>query len=391
MAKNNEFKKKQKLSRRLRLIILGGFLIFSTTIGIMHQVLDKDKWVPVGVDALCPFGGIESAYTLITSGSMLPKIAISSFILLGATILIAILFRRSFCGNICALGALQELFDKIGKILLKKRYHIPKIIDRPARYLKYALLIAIIILSIVFGKLIIRPYDPWATYHHIISADLFSEFLFGFIILLISIIGSVFYNRFFCKYLCPMGAFLGIINKIGIFRIKRNEKTCINCMACDKACPVNINIQKKSEITSSECLSCNECVNVCPEKDTLTIKTPGSKRHLSATTFLLISALVFLIVVGSTTLTGQFKWNLESIYEHTIKTGAFDYSAIKGRDTFKDVSDASGIPKEAFIKYFSLTEEEFSEPIKETAHKEGSNFDTADVRAFVHKQLESSL
>lgn len=61
---------------------------------------------PVGVDALCPFGGIESAITLVFTGSMLERVAWSSFILLLATLIIALVFRRSFCGHICPLGAL---------------------------------------------------------------------------------------------------------------------------------------------------------------------------------------------------------------------------------------------------------------------------------------------
>jgi len=143
---------------------------------------------------------------------MIKRIAASTFILLAATILVAIIFRRSFCGNICAFGALQELFGKLCSKIFRKRPTLTPAIDKPARYLKYAVLLIIVVLSAVTGELIIRPYDPWAAYHHLFSKELFEEFAIGFFVLIAILLGSIVYDRFFCKYLCPMSAFLPIKN-----------------------------------------------------------------------------------------------------------------------------------------------------------------------------------
>jgi polyferredoxin len=70
---------------------------------------------------------------------------------------------------------------------------------------------------VVLGQLAIRPYDPWAAWNHLIGPDLFAEFLAGFIVLAASLVGSLLFDRFFCKYLCPMGAFLAVIRRIGWF------------------------------------------------------------------------------------------------------------------------------------------------------------------------------
>ena len=86
--------KVRRTSRIIRLIVLLLVLIASTLLGIMHQY--SKGWVPPGVDAFCPFGGIESALSLIATGTMLKKIAWSSFTLLLAVLLIVVLFRRSF-------------------------------------------------------------------------------------------------------------------------------------------------------------------------------------------------------------------------------------------------------------------------------------------------------
>lgn len=208
MASEKSDKRSQRIFRRVRLGVLVFSLAAATTLSILHQYVTGTK--PVGVDALCPFGGIEAAFTLVMTGSLLAKIAWSSFILLFGTVVVALVFRRVFCGKICALGALQELFSRLGRAIFRKRFTVPAAIDKPARYLKYLALALIVIFSAVTGQLIIRPYDPWAAWNHLLSVELISGFLVGLIILVVSLVGSMLYDRFFCKYLCPMGGFLGL-------------------------------------------------------------------------------------------------------------------------------------------------------------------------------------
>jgi polyferredoxin len=374
----------QKLNRNIRWIVLLFILILSTVIGLLHQYPLGAR--TIGVDAFCPFGGIESAFTLITTGVMLQKIAWSSFIILFATIIVALIFRRSFCGNICPLGTLQEIFSRLGKLIFpKKNPVVPLSIDRPVRYLKYIVLIVFVVISAWLGTLAIRPYDPWAAFHHITTADLFTEFMIGFIILIISLLGSIVYNRIFCKYLCPMGGFLGLINRIGWFRVRRVEETCTHCKACNKACPVNIPVEDLEEVSSSECINCNLCVDACPIKDTLIISGP-KKTIISSRTVVLASLAVFIIVLGISTVTGSFKWTVTALSETVSETNEFDPANIKGSDTFKDVSMITGIPMELFLERFKISEEEFIGLIKDAAHKENSGFDTESVRQFVIEQ-----
>jgi NAD-dependent dihydropyrimidine dehydrogenase PreA subunit len=200
-------------------------------------------------------------------------------------------------------------------------------------------------------------------------------------------LGSVFYDRFFCKYLCPMGAFLGLINRIGLFRISRNDETCIHCHACNKACPVNIDVESKTDVHSSECINCQLCVNACPVKDTLYVKGPR-KRKLHPLAVSLVTLGIFIVVVGIATATGGFEWKLKTLEQTVESSGIFNPDEIKGRDTWKQVSDLTGIPKELFMEEFSITDEDFEAPIKDAANKPGSGFETEDVREFVRKKLE---
>jgi polyferredoxin len=382
-AKSN--KATQRAFRGARLAVLVASLVVATAAAILHQKLGATK--PVGVDALCPFGGIESAITLVLTGTLIQRVAWTSFAVLAASLIMALVFRRVFCGKICAFGALQELFARLGKLLFRRRLTVPKAIDRPARYLKYLVLLGIVIWSAITAQLVIRPYDPWAAWNHILSVELFAEFLIGFIILVVSLVGSVLYDRFFCKYLCPMGGFLGLVNGLGWFRVKRNDATCTHCMACDKACPVNIKVEAVAQVQNAECIACNLCVAACPVKDTLFVGGPRKGKIHPFAVLGITVAIFAAVVVGSSFIPGV-EWTQKSITQVVEETKSFKADDIKGSDTFKAVADLAGIPREAFLEEFGITADQFEEPIKDSAHAPGSTFDTEAVREFVRARLK---
>ena len=229
---------------------------------------------------MCPFGGVETLFSLIAGAGFIEKTAASAVVLFVGMLGMALVMRRSFCGQICPLGALQGVFGSIGGKLFRRRLEIPKAIDRPARFLKYGVLAFFSVWTWQAASLVMRPYDPWVAYAHVTSAELFAEFGIGVAILGVSLAGSLVYERFFCKYLCPTGAVLGLVSKVSLFGIKRDEDACINCSACDKACPMNIEVSTAQTVTSSECISCNECVNACPAAGALEVERgQGSKRN----------------------------------------------------------------------------------------------------------------
>ena len=385
MSDLKAYRARRKQVKAWRLAVLVILLAAATTLGCLHQL--KLARRPVGVDALCPFGGVESAITLIATGAMIQRVAWSSFILLLATLLIALVFRRSFCGHICPLGALQELAARLGKAIFGKRFSAPAAADRPLRYLKYAVLVVFVALSVILGQLAIRPYDPWVAWNHLISADLFREFLVGFIVLAVSLAGSLLFDRVFCKYLCPMGAFLAVLRRIGWFRVRRSDATCTHCYACDKACPVNIKVEAASEVRSLECIDCNLCVNACPVPNTLTLNGPRGKTRVSAGAALGITVAIFAVVIGVTSLAGSFQWTLKPLAETVQLNKAFDPAEIKGSNTLKEVAEVTGIPMAEFLERFKITEEEFLKPIRDVAHRATDGFETEELREFVRERL----
>ncbi len=378
-------------ARMARWVVLAVVLVTITVIGYLHQTLAVGK--PAGVDALCPFGGLETAFSLVTSGLLLKRVALSAVILLGATLAVALVFRRSFCGQICPLGFIQEMFGGLGRRVFKKRPELPAWLDTPARFLKYLVLVVFIYLTWTAADLAIRPYDPWVAYMHLTSAEVLAEFGIGLGVLIAAVVGSFVYDRFFCKYLCPMGATLGLISRFSIFKVRRNEATCIDCKACDIACPVNLTVSEAQTVESAECINCNECVNACPVKDTLHVSSTKGKR-LSALAATGAVVLIFAVVVGAATATGDFQWKAATLADEIKNgqdsgggqadapmTGEFDVSLIKGRTSLAEVSEAAGIPAATFERVLGVPESEHGTPMKDIKAEYG--FSPEDVRTIV--------
>ena len=340
--------KNNKILKNIRYILLAIFLIHITVESYLHQVLGGGK--APSIHALCPYGGLESLYSLIFGGTFIEKIFSGTIIILIITVIIALIFRRSFCGLICPFGALQEFFGLIGKKIFKKRFIMPQNIDKPLRYVKYVILLITLFLAWQTAGLWVNSYDPWAAYGHLSEgiASLTEEYLIGFIILIVILIGSMLYDRFFCKYLCPMGAFYGLISKLSPSKITRNEDTCINCGLCNKNCPVNIKVSEVKEIKSAECINCQKCILSCPKNNTLEFKI---KNKSVKPVFVFISVFVlFFGGIGITKFIGIYEVTPAPITSETKLTP----EEIKGYMTLEDLSNGLKIDLDEVYKKLEL-------------------------------------
>ena len=241
------------------------------------------------------------------------------------------------------------------------------------------------------AELVMRPYDPWVAWAHLTAADLLSTYLIGFVILIVSLAGSLVYERFFCKYLCPAGALLGLLSRVSFLNIKRDAATCIDCGRCDKACMMNVEVATADVVTSSECISCNECVNACPVPGALKVTAAGGSRVPALAAAGVVVALM-VAIVGATTLTGSFEWKSAGLAEAAAESratsgdGSFDLMLIKGYTTLQEVADATGIPVEEFSAAFGVPAEELGLPLKDLKAKYG--FTPDYVREFVAMRLQ---
>jgi polyferredoxin len=126
------------------------------------------------------------------------------------------------------------------------------------------------------------------------------------------VIASVLMQNFWCRYLCPYGALLGIVSFISPLRIRRSEANCIDCAKCAKACPSALLVDKLISIKSAECTGCLECVAVCPAEGALDLTLPRWTRapkrgRLPAGAMAAAIAALFLGIVGFAKSAGY--WN----------------------------------------------------------------------------------
>ncbi len=382
--------KKRRTARRVRWGLLLTVLTSSTILGLLHTKRSGSFW-PVGVDALCPFGGLESLNSLILNGTYLKKVEFGSLALLIASVILVAIFGRSFCGRICPLGTLQEIFGRLGRRFVPKHGPIPRWLDRPARFLKYGVLAVFILWTWRAGELVMRPYDPWAAYHHLTSSELMTELGVGAIILFAALIGSLLYDRFFCRYACPMGAFLALGAKFSWFKVNRNAHTCIDCGACNTACPVALEVANTTTLDSPECIACGECIEACPVEDALVV----SDRRGFKISSIMVTAFTFLIffgIVALTTAAGSFEWSKTTLAQEVQRAGAgggsVDTESIKGWMSVDDIADATGLDPAEIAAPFGIAEDEYGIGLGEL--KEARGFEMYALREHVTALLSES-
>jgi NapH/MauN family ferredoxin-type protein len=366
----------------LRTIIQFSIVILVVVLSLIHQKLGVEKAAPV--DAYCPFGAIESLFTLIFKGEFLKRIFTSSFILMGIFFLATLFLGRVFCGYFCPLGAIQEWLRKLGRLMgIKKDLEIPEKFDKYFRYIKYAVLALVVYYSFYLGDLIFRNYDPYSSLMHF-GAEL-EEKIFGYSILAIIVIISLFSKSLWCRYFCPLGAFFGIIKKLSFFSIKRDNKTCISCGICDNVCPANLKIQNVDVINHADCISCGNCVTHCP-KSSLSYRI--LKKPISKKIFLAILIMLVIIPLAIAPYTSFWKTKPESNIVNF--KGEINVADIRGSNTLQYVIDVTKIPLEEFKSEFNMPKNvDTSLKLKEIGsvynliNENSENIDTEDFRKFI--------
>ena len=285
-----DIKKKLKslIPSKRKLIQLYSALLFNANIkgfftGEIYKGSSKNICAPglncyscPGAVGACPLGSLQNAL-----GSQ-PHSA--AFYVIGILLLYGLLLGRFICGFLCPFGLIQELLYKIKTPKLKKSK-----VTRLLSYLKYLILGYFVIIIPVFyilyskfgnavpgfckyicpagvieGAFFLTPFTdkPYLS-------NLGPLFTWKFCLLMAIIIGSIFIFRFFCRFICPLGAIYGLFNHFAVFGIKLEKSKCTDCGLCISKCKVDIR-----HVNDHECINCGECIDVCP---TQAISWKGSK------------------------------------------------------------------------------------------------------------------
>ncbi|MCR4695490.1 MAG: 4Fe-4S binding protein [Pseudobutyrivibrio sp.] len=208
--------------------------------------------------------------TIIAGNWTMADNGLQTLLIVGLLIITA-LFGRFFCGFICSFGAMQDFLSFIGRKLRIKRVRVPHKVDKILKHAKYVIL-AVIAFFVWGGGIALfdSSYSPWQVMESFMSSGNpeFSVFAsVGGILMGIIMVGSLFIDRFFCRYFCPLGAIFAITSRLRIFKIKKPTAKCGNCKACSNACPMNVNMKVYEAVNSGECIDCMRCKGTCPSKN----------------------------------------------------------------------------------------------------------------------------
>ncbi len=177
------------------------------------------------------------------------KYSLAWYLFSGFVVVSTVLWGRLYCGRICAYGALTQLMDAV--IPKKLRIEIPTTLDQRAAWIKYGLLGAVMIYYLVTRDLAmpVRYAEPFWMFSLFGSTGMWV----GLGVLLLA---TVFVRNLYCRFLCPVGAMLGIVSNLTVFRIKRWSE-CNTCKICEKTCEWGA-IQGP-KILKAECVRCDDC------------------------------------------------------------------------------------------------------------------------------------
>ncbi len=226
---------------------------------------------PAGVEGWLPIAGMmNTKYWLLTGH--IPALHPAAMFLLLTFVAISFLFRKAFCSWLCPVGTISEYLWRAGKQIFGRNFQIWRWLDIPLRGLKYLLLGFFVWAVSSMSTNAIAAFMR-SDYGIIADVKMLNFFRLmgetGAIVIVVLVIASTFIQNFWCRYLCPYGALLGLTSLLSPLRIRRQADACIDCAKCAKACPSSLPVDKLITIKSAECTGCMQCVAVCPARGAL--------------------------------------------------------------------------------------------------------------------------
>lgn len=182
---------------------------------------------------------------------------------------LTLVLGRFFCGWLCTFGAINDFIYLISKKVFKTKFRVNPKLDSILKYVKYVVLIFIVTAIWTTGSHLFSSASPWNAFAEITQfPQVLSDYTIGFAILVLIIFGAFFIERFFCRYLCPLGAVFTILSKLRIFKINKPNDKCGNCRLCTNNCAMGISLYKTNKVNSGECINCLKCIEACPRSNT---------------------------------------------------------------------------------------------------------------------------
>ena len=280
---------------------------------------------PAGVEGWLPIAGMMNFKYWVLTGRV-PAMHPAAMFLLVTFVAISFLFRKSFCSWLCPVGTISEYLWRAGRKIFGQNLHITRWVDIPLRGLKYVLLGLFVwaVSSMSAPAITAFMRSPYGVIADVKMLDFF-RFIgtTGLVVIGLLVVLSILIQNFWCRYLCPYGALMGISALFSPTKIRRSSAACIDCGKCAKACPASLPVDKLVSIKSAECTGCMECVAACPAEGALRIGPPSmassKPREIPSWAMAAGIAVVFFGVVGFAKSEGYWKTDVPSgVYQKLV-------------------------------------------------------------------------
>jgi Pyruvate/2-oxoacid:ferredoxin oxidoreductase delta subunit len=273
---------------------------------------------PPSVDAYLPIGGLMAFKYFVMTGIVEP-LHPSGLMLFMAITGVSLVLKKGFCGWICPIGTVSQYLWMAGERIFGRNFRIEKYTDIGLRSLKYLLLSLFFwVIVVAMGTTMIVLFFL-SDYYKIADVKMLKFFtdmstLSAVVLAALGIL-SIIYKNFWCRYLCPYGALLGLLSRLSPVKVRRNEEKCIHCHACSTHCPTLIDVEKREVIASAECFGCMTCVSRCPSPGALDMTVKAGRRVsvLKPLLYPVLLAALFYLVIGIGVAAG--KWHSQIPYE----------------------------------------------------------------------------
>ncbi len=256
---------------------------------------------PPGVEGFLPISSLMSLVYLVKSG-VANRIHPAGLVIFSLTLFLALALRRGFCSWICPIGFASEWAHKLGKWIFGRNPRIPAWLDVPLQGLKYFLLgfFAYHILRMPLQGLESFIYSP---YNRMADVKMYLFFAnisrTALIVVFVLFALSVVFKNFWCRYLCPYGALLGLVSLASPTAVSRDAEKCVGCGKCAAACPNMIKVDKKRRVNAPECMACYSCVGACRVKNALRVRAALVPKPISAAVYGFITVAAFIVTANA--------------------------------------------------------------------------------------------
>jgi NAD-dependent dihydropyrimidine dehydrogenase PreA subunit len=270
---------------------------------------------PPGVEGFLPIGALVSFKHWLVSGTI-DAIHPAALVLFVTFLLLALLTKNSFCSWICPVGTLEDGAWRLGRRLTGRTFRLWPWPDRVLRGVKYLLLLFFLKLIVIdmpavsVQGFLASPY--WAVADVRMLHFFTAPSKLSLAILATLAVLSLIYRNFWCRYLCPYGALLGLLSLLSPFKVRRHQAHCIDCRRCTAGCPGQITVHQRQTVHSVECTACLTCVSNCPAPGALDLRAAGWPRPLPGWGFALLVVLLFGGGIGIGMASGHWESALTS-------------------------------------------------------------------------------